>query len=97
MQIDFNYFLKTIGSLTAAAWFITELIGRYLKKLRPYKQLLAILLTVAIGMAARYSGLAFSEIPVVQFALALVIAAAGAQVVNDKIAKPLGLQLHRKS
>ena len=97
LSIDLADFLKTIGSLTLAAWFLTELIGsligKWIKVGADYKKIIAIVLTLALGLAARYTGLSFMEIPLLQFVVALIVAAAGAGVINDKIAKPLHVQI----
>ena len=97
LSIDLADFLKTITSLTLVAWFLTELIGslvgKWVNVASDYKKIIAITLTLILGLAARYTGLSFAEIPLLQFVVALVISAAGAQVVNDKIAKPLRIQI----
>lgn len=97
LSIDLTDFLTTITSLTLVAWFLTELIGsliaRWIQVSGEHKKIIAIVLTLVLGLGARYTGLSFMEIPLLQFVVALVVAAAGAGVINDKVAKPLHLQI----
>ena len=87
MEVD----LTTIVGIAAVAWILTEFITHWVKQLQSYKQLVAVILCIAIGFASRLSGIGFGDIPWLTFGLNLVVAIVGAQVLHDKVAKPIGL------
>jgi len=87
MEVD----LTTIVGIAAVAWILTEFITHYVNQLKGYKQLVALVACVTLGIASRMSGIGFAGIPWLIFILELVVVIIGAQLIHDKVAKPIGL------
>ena len=87
MEVD----LTSVIGIAAVAWAITEFVARYVTQLRNYKQLVALGVCVALGIGSRFSGIGFEGIPWLTFIMNLILAIIGAQLIHDKVAKPIGL------
>jgi hypothetical protein len=83
--------LTSIAGVAAVAWVLTEFLTHWVKQLQAYKQLVALGACIALGIASRMSGIGFVDLPWLTFILNMVVAIIGAQVLYDKVAKPIGL------
>lgn len=91
MEVD----LTSIIGISAVSWIVTEFVAHWVNQLKKYKQLVALGVCVALGISSRLSGIGFKGIPWLTFVLNMVVAIIGAQLIHDKVAKPMGL--HFKS
>ena len=91
MEVD----LTTVVGISAVAWILTEFITHWAKQLQQAKQLVALILCLALGIGSRLSGIGFVNIPWLTFLLNLIVAIIGAQMLHDKVAKPIGLNFSK--